>query len=188
MARPQKHNWEEIRNYYEAGMTQAEISKKFNISKGTLSERIKIDKWVVSEQVTERIDGVISAVKAVSELSESHQKAVTGIIDDKLKKKNLFDNSALANQQLANIIITSITQQIKDEQDIKKRISLGMSAMPVLESHTKITRENKSIVLGKEPDPQMNVTVNTAVQNNIQNISDAELTEMADRYGIILKD
>lgn len=189
MARPTKHNWEEIKRYYESGMPQADICKRFSLSSGRLSENIKKGEWVVSEIVTEKAKTVERALEAITEIPKTHLKAVNDVIEDIVKKrKDMFDNSALANQSLYNLILSTFSEQIKLEKDPKKKLSLGMSAIPILESHSKTTAQNKSTLFGKQPEAQTNVTVNTAIQNSIQNISEAELTEIAERYGIVLKD
>lgn len=161
MARPQKHNWDEIYNYYKAGMKQAEICKKFNISKGTLSEKVKLDKWEVSEHVSERVKQVITAVNAVSELPQSEQRAVSEIIEDKIKSRQMFTKSALNNQGIANLALKAIQNNIINERDPNKRAAISLAMLPALESHGKVTERNKNIVLGKEAETS--VTVNTAV-------------------------
>ena len=185
--RPDKHNWEEIHNYYKAGMSQAEICKRFTLSKSTLSEKVKKDKWVVSEQVTERLKGVISAVEAVSELSVGEQRAVSEIVDETLKRKEVFNKSALGNQSVANLALNAIRDAIVAEKDVNAKATRAMMLLPALESHGKITEKNKTVVFGKEPDT--NVVVNNAVQQNmsVQHLSDDELAEQASKFGIELK-
>ena len=163
MARPQKYNWAEIQHYYKAGMKQAEICKKFNVPKNTLSERVKIEKWIVSEQSKTKINEVIRAVEAVSELSVSEQKAVSEIIEERMKSRQLFTKSALTNQSLANLALKAIQNNIINERDPNKKAAISLAMLPALESHGKVTERNKNIVLGKEPENNTNVTVNTAV-------------------------
>ena len=124
MARPQKHNWNLIQKYYEAGMTQTEITKKFNISKGTLSEKVKLEKWGVSEQVTERINNVVTASKAVSELPAQEQRIATEIIEEKLKRNKAIDGTAfkLLKKTLALIDDAETLKDMKDGAEAVIRI------------------------------------------------------------------
>ena len=188
MPRPAKHNWEEIKNYYMAGMSQAEICKKFKISKSTLSERVKIDTWEVSEQMTKRVNAVVTAVEAVSELSVTEQKAVSEIVEDKLKHRALFTKSALNNQAITNLALKAINDNIIKEKDPANKAVKAMLALQSLETHGKITERNKNIVLGKEAETNVTVNAQTNVQNNNVSLTKEQIEEELKKRGLPLND
>lgn len=124
MARPEKHNWKEIEHYFRAGMQQSEICKKFNISSGRLSTAAKDKGWIVSEEVKERVNSVVTAIKAVSELPAGEAKAASEIIEEKLKRNKAIDGTAfkLLRKTLALIDNAETLKDMKDGADAVIRI------------------------------------------------------------------
>lgn len=48
-----KKFWEEVKKDFEAGMTQAELRKKYNLGAGTLGNKIKRDGWKQIRKISE---------------------------------------------------------------------------------------------------------------------------------------
>lgn len=152
MARPSKHNWVEIEDYYRSGMPSPQICKKFGISKSSLSERIKQYEWVVSEQITELTNNAAMAVKSISELPKGQQRAVTEIIEEKLRFSSLINGNA----ELIASKIPAMLNQIDSPSDLKilaeanDRLAITLK---VADRHAK--------------SGDVNVSTTAAVQNNV---------------------
>lgn len=108
MARPSKHNWEEIRKHYEAGKNQAEIVLEFECPKSSLSEKIKNENWTQSEQVKSYIIGSVEIKEQKANLIEQDVRIVEiadKMIDEQLRRKNLiFNATELLIKKATNII------------------------------------------------------------------------------------
>ena len=118
MARPSKHNWEDIRKHYEAGMEQSEIVAKHKCPKSTLSEKIRKEKWQVNELATSVIKGKIEVIEQVNELNK-HDVRLPEIIDEIVDKKTRHINLIYGNaEKLANKLLT-MADQIDTPNDLK---------------------------------------------------------------------
>lgn len=70
MARPSKHDWEEIKRHYQSGLSQPELVRRFKCPKSSLSERVKEEKWVIDELAKSVVMGKIEGTERINELSE----------------------------------------------------------------------------------------------------------------------
>ncbi len=67
-----KRQWEEIREDFERGLSQADIRKKYDVKAGTLGNKIKRDGWRLSQEQK----SILSEFKEASgKISESFHKA-----------------------------------------------------------------------------------------------------------------
>jgi hypothetical protein len=71
MARPSKHDWDEIRRNYESGMPPSDIVFKFRCPRSTLSEKINKENWTISEKANSVIKGIVSVSEQINELSQT---------------------------------------------------------------------------------------------------------------------
>ena len=140
--------WEKARAYYEAGMTLSQIKDKTNIARNTISQRAKREQWEHSKN-SEYIEAKIKVESQKGTILEQSGSVALNIADDiafnKAKALTLFQDSALRNQKKANDML-DLTDDMKD-----------------IESHARITKTNKEIVLGKDPETVIN---NANVQEN----------------------
>lgn len=119
MARPSKHNWEEIKKHYEAGKNQAEIVLEFECPKSSLSEKIKNENWTQSEQVKSYIMGSVEINEQKANLIEQDVRIVEiadKMIDEQLRRKNLIFNATELLIKKATSIITK--NQVIDKINI----------------------------------------------------------------------
>jgi len=62
----QKYDWQQIRAEYEAGATQSELSRKYNVSRTAIQKRIEKDGWAqdiedsLRRKVAEKVAGVVA--------------------------------------------------------------------------------------------------------------------------------
>ncbi len=132
-----------ILDEFHLGKSQNQLALEYELSTATINKLCKGLKPKYKEKVN-----AVSAIKSEI-LQES--KFLSECFDKEVNKRTqhllLFQNSALKNQAKANEVL-EVTDDLKD-----------------LEVHARITRINKEVVLGKEPDTQINNT--NAQQNNM---------------------
>ena len=59
-------NWQDIRNDYERGMSQAELRKKYSLSPSTLATKIKRDGWELSQEQSTNIKAFSDSLAKIS--------------------------------------------------------------------------------------------------------------------------
>jgi len=97
VARPSKHDWDEIKRHYQSGLSQKEIVTKFKCPKSSLSEKIKKDNWDISELATSIVQGKIEVSEQINELAEQDEelaKVAHDIGEERAKSVELIRNSA----------------------------------------------------------------------------------------------
>lgn len=108
MAKPTKHNWNDIRRHYEAGMSQSQIVLEFECPKSSLSERIKKEKWEQSEHIKSYIKGSIEVNEQKSNLIEQDVRMAEiadNIINEQLRRRGLlFSGVEKAVKKMADLI------------------------------------------------------------------------------------
>lgn len=176
MGRPSKHNWEEIRKHYEAGKNQAEIVLEFECPKSSLSEKIKSEKWIQSEQVKAYIKGSLEVNEQKANLIEQDVRIVEiadNIIDEQTRRRGLIFNATEA-------LLKKATRMIEKNQTIDKlRVGDGVQNFEPRELNTadlknlSDTIDKASITLGvnqRHSNSQVNIQNTNATQlnNNIQ--------------------
>lgn len=188
MARPSKHNWEEIKKHYEAGKNQAEIVLEFECPKSSLSEKIKSEKWIQSEQVKAYIKGSLEVNEQKANLIEQDVRIVEiadNIIDEQTRRRGLIFNATEA-------LLKKATRMIEKNQTID-RLSCGDGVQNFepreLNSadfkNLADTIDKASITLGVN-QRHSNSQINVNTQNNIQNSSAVLTLEQAEKEALLL--
>ena len=175
MARPAKHDWQEIRRNYEAGMSQPDIVRKFKCDKGSLSKKIKSEIWEINQLANSVVCGKVEVIQQINQLVDIDPELARvseEIADDRAKHLTFFKNSALRNQNIANKAIDAVESMIKDAGTKEKKQELAMAALTTMRDHSTITKTNKEIVLGKDIETQVNIQNNTGSEPKVLTIDD----------------
>jgi predicted DNA-binding protein YlxM (UPF0122 family) len=148
--------WDLVKSYYEANLSLSEIIDRDGVvikSKSQISKKAKVDGWIKGKNEQLILENVqlkqkdIEIKKQKETLKETELSVVNEIVDERTKHLTLFNNAAIRNQNLANIII---------EEKNKKKGEDGLTLYDV-ESHSRITSRNKETVLGKSPDTAIQI-------------------------------
>lgn len=101
--------WNDIKKDYEKGMSQAEIRKKYDVSSGALGNKIKRDKWKLSQQQQSALsDFSESSVKVSQEYvkaSESQKQEMVAELNTILDDNELIMNNRKLLRMAQGIII-----------------------------------------------------------------------------------
>jgi DNA-binding XRE family transcriptional regulator len=142
MARLTPDQKEQILQRWRAGDTQGSLAKKFGISKSTVNAICK----GVDQDNAEITNAQIKINHHLMMKPNAEANAILEIVDEKTQLIKFFKDSAVRNQQIANKIIEESGDDLN---------------MMMVESHSRITKNNKETALGKQPD--------TAIQINNTN-------------------
>jgi hypothetical protein len=188
MARPSKHNWEEIKKHYEAGKNQAEIVLEFECPKSSLSEKIKSEKWIQSEQVKAYIKGSLEVNEQKANLIEQDVRIVEiadNIIDEQTRRRGLIFNATEA-------LLKKATKMIEKNQTVDKlSCGDGIQNFEPRELNTtdlknlSDTIDKASITLGVN-QRHSNSQVNVNTQNNVNTNNTALTLEQAEKEALAL--
>ena len=101
--------WNDIKRDYEMGMSQAEIRKKYDVSSGAIGNKIRRDKWKLSqEQQSALSDFSNSSVRVSQEFvkaSESQQKEMVAELNTILEDNELIVNNRKLLKLAQGIIV-----------------------------------------------------------------------------------
>jgi len=97
MARPSKYNWKDIQKAYEGGISIDEISKKYNVTKKTLQNKISEKKWKVTGSINTHINGVREHLGKL--LQETGNDPVMQDIVEERVRTILEDNELIQNNR-----------------------------------------------------------------------------------------
>lgn len=154
MARPLKYDWKEIRRHFESGLTQPELVRRFKCPKSSLSEKIKEEKWIISELAKSVVMGKIEVSERISELSELNpelNRVAMTIGDEKSKDLSYVKN---ASKFFLSRAIKKVEEEDHSMDDLFKGAKIatecGMN-LGVIDRHA----------------PKSDVTVNTQNNNNL---------------------
>lgn len=127
---------------WKAGKSQNQLALEFEVSPSIIN---KLCKGVPQDNVN-IVNAQVSINTLLHDKSEYEVNAIHNEVEERTRHLIFFKNSALRNQQLANAQINELTK-IQD-----------------LESHSRLTKNNKDTVLGKDLDTQINI------QNNVNTL------------------
>lgn len=162
MARISSNTWREARKDFEAGMSQADIRKKYDLGTGALGNKIKRDGWRLSQEQTAILAEFKEASVKISEsfhnANETQQKEMSERAVTILEDNELIGN----NRKLLKSFQGLIGRGIKDGIYVKaKDIKAGVSAIRDIEAISNPTAKS----------PQVNIQNNNAnTQHNIDNL------------------
>ena len=146
MARLTDEDREKILADFHIGESQNSLAKKYSCSPATINKICK----GVSPKYKDKVNTVTTIKRELAGESEYQSECFNAKVNDNLKHLQLFQNSALRNQELAN-------KQIDEESELAD-----------LKLHSEITSKNKQSVLGKDIDTQVNIQNNQ--QTNLNEI------------------
>ena len=152
------------------------LAEKYGVSNATI-QKYKDEIDPKSEQV---VNAGIAYKMGLANIEDPVKvNAIVNAVEERTKEMLFFKNTALKSQTISNLALSAIHETITSEKEPKARATKAMLMLPALETHGKITERNKNIVLGKDADTK--VTVNTAVQQNVQQIGEVSTQEEATR-------
>lgn len=136
--------------------TQQELADYFGISKGMVNryikEKVNKSKQIIDKEVRLKQELAEIENEKVNTLSKQEIIEVNKQVEDRTKHLIYFQNSALKNQEKANKAL-EYTDKMQE-----------------IEAHSRITKNNKETILGKDPDTIINNT--NAQQNNVKTLDD----------------
>lgn len=136
MAKPlPPYKWDEIKADFEAGMTQAELRKKYNISAGTLGSKIKRAGWVLSHEqkavLTEFQEASAKVCESFRNATETQKKEMIEQVNIALENNAIISN----NRKIAKAFQSLIVRGISDKRyATPTEIKQGTSALKDLEA------------------------------------------------------
>jgi len=134
MARPQKYNWESIREAYEKGFTKDEIVKKFRVPKNILTNKINLEKWCVLCSVDDDIEGISAKLREVTH-KYSQNKFIEEMLEERINTVALDNELIGSNRGLLKSFQKLIGDGIKDGiYDNPQNIKAGVSAIKDIEA------------------------------------------------------
>ena len=127
-------NWQDIRNDYERGMSQAELRKKYSLSPSTLATKIKRDGWELSQEQSTNIKAFGDSLAKISQnYSQATQSQKAEIIN---RINTIIDDCEImaSNRHLAKRFQARILDGFSDGMfESSKDIKAGTSALKDLE-------------------------------------------------------
>lgn len=139
MARITEDLKERVITDWKKGVSQNDLAKIYDISKGT------VNKWCkgVEQTIAPLVNAQVQINQNLAQLNDREMTAFRDEVTERCKHIELFTSSAIKGQHLANKLLDSAT-------------SLGE-----VKTHSSITRNYREAALGKEP------TTAVQVNNNI---------------------
>lgn len=149
MAKPlPPYKWDEIKADYEAGMSQAELRKKYNISAGTLGSKIKRAGWVLSHEqkavLTEFQEASAKVCESFRNANETQKKEMIEQVNIALENNAIISNNRKIAKAFQSLMVRGISEK---RYATPSEIKQGTSALKDLETianpqKTEITNTN----------------------------------------------
>lgn len=158
--------------------TQQNLAEKYGISKGMINRYVK-QKVNISKQIVERESLLIGELYKIEEdkskfLSKQEVIEVNKQVSDRVKSLQYYQSSARENQELSNDVLIALKNKKNKLTKQEDKDNLALECLPVLRDHANITKINKEVDLGKDPDTVLNL------QNN--NVQETKILTMNDLY------
>lgn len=193
MARPSKYDWKAIEADYKAGLEKERICRKHGIEEKTLNNKIYEKKWAVSGNAKSIMTGLSEVSGSLGQL-EIEEPEILEAVYDRIRTESEFDVVA---GRLVTKTMKKLEKLVEDGVKSEKiNVGGGVQAFETVEMMggdyldvMNAAYRGKELLKGKEVTSSINVSATAAVQNNlnIKNVSEDDLKEMADRYGIVLE-
>lgn len=135
--------WERAKEFYEAGLSLAQVSEKVRISKAQIGKRAASERWSKETEKKNLLAAALKVEMAKGELSETAKIVHEELLSDKVRQLRFFTNAAVLNVQGA--MQTSCANQ----NDFRARADTIL--------------KGKETVLGKAPDTA--IQINTHEQS-----------------------
>lgn len=132
-----------LADFHTGQYSQRKLASKYKVSVSTINGLTK----GLEPENEHIVDAIVSANTALAEKSEHEANAVRDIAEERTRHLLLFMDSALMNQAKANKLLSK------------------MDKIHEIEAHSRITKNNKETVLGKDKTVELNNT--NAQQNNL---------------------
>lgn len=168
MARLTEKQWLQVRVDYEIhGMSYNQLIDKYQTSKAALSRRASQEKWQKgkAEQLINKKTNAIKELRECETLAEPLAEpeiiAINHEVKERLRLEKMFTDSATRNQQIADELLN----EVRYDEDLKLK-----SKISAVEAHSRLTKNNKETILGKNPD--------TAIQINNNNGEASAIDEL----------
>ena len=136
MAKPlPPYKWDEIKADYEAGMSQAELRKKYNISAGTLGSKIKRAGWVLSHEqkavLTEFQEASEKVCESFRNATETQKKEMIEQVNIALENNAIISNNRKIAKAFQSLMVRGISEK---RYATPTEIKQGTSALKDLEA------------------------------------------------------
>ncbi len=191
MARPTKHDWEEIQRHHESGMSHPDIVKKFKCPRSSLSERAK--EWSVNEQAKAVVKEIATVTEQINELNEQDNELARVATEIGVKKadKVLAINTVAENLLVRineSIIKNEKVELVKVKQYVDGRVD-GETVEPVVVAHgasdhkahaDAIDKIAVTVGAAERHAPKTEITNTNATQNNTKRVTIARRSDRRD--------
>lgn len=149
MARRTDIDWKAIRDDYEVkGLGYRELVEKHGVSKGGISQRATGEGWIKSKYEpmvqlkVKAIQGVNEVNKEIMNLPPSVVQFVDTEVNRRIRIANLITDGIERSQTMANELL-GLPDDI-DDAEVKVRATIV-----ALDTHSKVTQRNASVVFGQ---------------------------------------
>jgi len=126
--------WNEIKADFEAGMSQAELRKKYNISAGTLGSKIKRAGWVLSHEqkaaLTEFQEASAKVCESFRNANETQKKEMIEQVNIALENNAIISNNRKIAKAFQSLMVRGISEK---RYTTPTEIKQGTSALKDLE-------------------------------------------------------
>lgn len=168
MARLTDKQWLQVRVDYEVhGMSYRQLIEKYQTSKAALSRRVVQENWQKGK-AEQLINKKTNAIKELREcetlaepLTEPELIAVEYEVKERLRLERMFTDSATRNQQIADELLN----EVRYDDDMKLNTKIG-----AVEAHSRLTKNNKETILGKNPETAIQINNNAAENSAIDEL------------------
>ena len=151
--------WDEIKADFEAGMTQAELRKKYNISAGTLGSKIKRAGWVLSHEqkaaLTEFQEASAKVCESFRNANETQKKEMIEQVNIALENNAIISNNRKIAKAFQSLMVRGISEK---RYATPTEIKQGTSALKDLE------------MIANPQSSKIEITNTNAQQNQITEI------------------
>lgn len=149
MARRTDIDWQAIKDDYEIrGMNYDELAKKHGVSKGGLSRRVTVEGWSKSkyEPVVQLKVKAIQDINKINNEIMNLPEPVVHFVDSEVNRRiriaSLITDGIERSQSMANNLLNLPDDMDDPESQIKATIV-------ALDTHSKVTQRNASVVFGQ---------------------------------------
>ena len=157
MARPEKYNWNVIREAYEKGFTKDEIIIKFKTTRKLLNNKINVEKWEVKSLVMDDINEFKAKSELLS-LKYNNEPLIAEMLEAKVNTQ-IADNELIGNNRkllksFQSLIVSGIRN--KDVYKTASDIRAGVGSIKDIEAVANPQSSKTDVILNNQTNIQQN--------------------------------
>lgn len=149
--------------------TQQFLADKYGISKGMVNRYVK-EKVNISQEIVNKEVRIIGEMYEIEELKSKHlskqeQIEVNKQVQDRTKSLMYYQDSAYENQVHNMDALSAIKRKKEALKKQEDKDEFSIECLPVLRENATITKINKEVHFGKDPETQVNIQNNNTQDN-----------------------